>query len=203
MDVLKHIEAQSLLLLLTRAGSEGMRLDTVQADLRACNLLTALDVEGLIEFGNLNHYIDYLGKPVIEKGFNWSSWIGPSRLPFDEFVPKLLSKEPPDLRPWVRLTAKGRSDAAKLSLSAIEPEATDPENFLKGQALILFQRLLRSKNYVLFDSLAEVDRAFKVRRPEARTIESALERLNAKLRGSNYAVEIRASESRAKLEKLR
>jgi hypothetical protein len=54
---------------------------------------------------------------VIESGYSWRSWIGPSSKPIGAFLPELLEKKPEELRPLIRLTPTGRVAAARLNIS--------------------------------------------------------------------------------------
>jgi hypothetical protein len=117
MTVLEIPAARDLLTLVDGSGEDGLRLDLVPVLLRAPKLLTVIDAEGLIEFGERQHFRTGSGELVIESGYSWRSWIGPSSKPIGAFLPELLEKKPEELRPLIRLSPTGRVAAARLKIS--------------------------------------------------------------------------------------
>lgn len=133
MDVLGLEPARKLLQLLEPAGESGVRIDQLPNDLRAPRLLTVLDGETLVEFGQRSYSRHNVTNEVtVEPGFSWRSWLGPNTKPIELFLPELLERVPEVLRPFVRLTYQGRLAAAKISLSvatsiAVVPDERKPE----------------------------------------------------------------------------
>ena len=120
MTVLEVPAARDLLTLVDGFGEDGLRLDLIPVLLRAPNLLTVMDADGLIEFGQRQHFETGTGELIIESGYWWKSWIGPSTKPIEAFLPELLQKKPEELRPLIRLTPTGRVAAARLNISKDE-----------------------------------------------------------------------------------
>lgn len=94
---------------------------------RDTSALTVSDDDGLIEFGERKHcWVGPVGKSElrVEKGWGFGSITGPNRKPMDEFLAETLtSTDDERIRQHVRLTAKGRVRAARLSVNGPASEA--------------------------------------------------------------------------------
>ena len=89
------------------------------------DMLTVCDADGLIEFGTRNHCVVGDHELCVEKGWGFSSVTGPNRKPMKLFISETLNFTGDErIRLHVRLTAKGRIRAARLTVNrpAAEPE---------------------------------------------------------------------------------
>lgn len=120
------IDVRTALLLRLDANHEtGLAVRDLPEPLRTPELLTVLDADGLIEFGRRNHcYVGGGDAPElrIERGWNFRSVTGRDCKPMADILTEYLSDgvEPPL---HVRLTAKGRIDAARMKLAAASSPA--------------------------------------------------------------------------------
>ena len=89
------------------------------------NVLTVSDADGLIEFGTRKHcWVGPVGKSElhVEKGWNFSSVIGPYCKSMDEILAEALtSTDDQRIRLHLRLTAKGRIRVARLKTDRMAP----------------------------------------------------------------------------------
>jgi hypothetical protein len=97
----------------------------------------------------------------------------------------------------------GREAIAKhpSDLPAVETGTDTIEDVLTGLSLGLFQRMRKSKHFLSFDSLSEIQ-GWRKRPPNDPAIVKALERLKVAVEEFAFDVEIRTKERRAKLTKL-
>jgi hypothetical protein len=106
-----------LLTFLAGQPGESVAVSDLPAAFRDADLLTVCDADGLIVFGKRKHC--WVGSDLrIAKGWEFSSLTGPKKKPMSQILDEALSFSGHEqIRPHVRLTAKGRVRAARLNLT--------------------------------------------------------------------------------------
>ncbi len=122
--------AKKLLIHLSGEGGDGVRIDQLGTELQNADLLSNLDQEKLIEFGEVTH-ASHGGVTSQPNGpaqpIHWFCWIERKR-PFTECLVDLLHAEPETMRPWVRLTNAGHAMTSRIKRrkgSDIDPPLTE------------------------------------------------------------------------------
>lgn len=120
----------ALVRLLATAVDDGLRVELLPSVLRNPDMLTELDGDDLIEFGRRKHsFTGPVSAPrlILERGFEWFHVTVPQRNPLIRILTD-DEAERPELRLYVRLTAKGRIRASKLAnAERAGAESTDSE----------------------------------------------------------------------------
>lgn len=118
---------RDLLVVLSNAPENGVPIAELQEELLDPDLLQICDADGLIEFGCRQHYFDRQNRPILERGWEFTSISGPDRKPMAAFLEEALSPEVPEaIRYHIRLTKKGHVEASRPHIAVMATKVKSP-----------------------------------------------------------------------------
>ena len=116
------------------------------------NMLTVADADGLIEFGHRNHCF-CRGKTIVESGWNFVSVTGPKCKPMKQILEELLAFDGDErIREHVRLTEKGRVQAARLNVAKTSGSPTSPSEQKQSTCVVIGYKEAQRQMLVMYDA---------------------------------------------------